>query len=201
MLDSAGDAPTAAGTIGLFLRDRKGNVFALTNYHVAASVLIRNNQLQYDVLRNPRHDVRIGGFNFPLHIGSLDPAIDAALVFVGFQAAVTNRLPDLNRIDPDVFIDGALAASDVNKPVGVYLASRGGRIGRAITDNSTPLNSRLMQFVDLITVRACGTGGDSGGTVLMNGNQMLGIIFGDDDDFSYIIPYYKIRRFYPLQII
>jgi hypothetical protein len=203
LLDSVHDPRGGeTGALGLFLQDNRGNVFALTNYHVAAQDLIQRGIFEYDPTRNPpRHDVQIGGFMHRLYKGKFDQEIDAAFIRMGPGTSISNALADGTNIDNRNFLEGPLDASLRNKPTKVYLRSRGDQIGRLVTDNSAPLSSRDMQFLDMVTVKLCGDNGDSGGLVLANSNQVLGIILGCDEDSTYIVPYYKIHDFFSLQII
>lgn len=191
-----------SGTLGLFLEDNRQNVFALTNYHVAAQHLIRQGIFEYDQTRNrARYDVQIGGFMHRLIRGRFDQELDVAFVGIGPGTTVSNALVDGTDIDTRNFVEGPLDARLRYRPAKVYLRSRGGPIGRQVTDNSAPLSCRAMQFVDMVTVKLCGDDGDSGGLVLANSNQVLGIIVGCDQESTYIIPYFKIHDFFPLQII
>lgn len=73
-MDIVSDSQTGnPGTFGLLLHDRRGNVFGLTNYHVAAEQLLHNQILSYDVTKgDSKHDVEVGGFICSLHKGTFD---------------------------------------------------------------------------------------------------------------------------------
>lgn len=203
IMDMVSDDQTGnQGTLGLLLQDRRENIFGLTNYHVAAEGLLENRIFSYDVTNgDPRHDVTVGGRVCRLHIGTFNPDLDVALIFLGAQMPVNNNLPDGRRVNNTTFIDGPLPITVRSKIVSLYLPSRNGRITKSIEDNQAPLNVRLMRFIELVTVNRCTRNGDSGSLVLGDGNMVLGIVLGADDDFTYIVPYYKIFKFFPLNII
>ncbi len=48
-------------------------------------------------------------------------------------------------------------------------------------------------FDSIIKARKFSNKGDSGGVVLNENNQIIGLLFGDDDMFSYIIPYNALK--------
>lgn len=203
IMDPISDLPNGnQGTLGLMLKDRRENIFALTNYHVAAESLLHNQIFLYDVTRgDPRHDVQVGGNVCRLHVGKFSTEIDAAYVFIGSNLSVNNVLPDGRRVNNQVFIDGPLPPTVRNKIVSLYLPSRGGRINKPIEDNQAPLNTRIIRFIELVTVAKCSRGGDSGSLVMGDNNMVLGIVLGADDDFTYIVPFYKIHDFFPLLIV
>lgn len=203
IMDVVSDSQTGnPGTLGLLLQDQRENVFGLTNYHVAAERLLQDRIFSYDVTEgDPRHDVAVGGSICRLHIGTFNQNLDVALIYLGSQLSVNNSLPDGRRVNNTTFIDGPLPVTVRNKIVSLYLPSRNGRISKPIKDNQAPLNHRLMRFIELVTVNRCSRGGDSGSLVLGDDNMVLGIVLGADDDFTYIVPYYKIFKFFPLNII
>lgn len=203
IMDTVSDSQNGnVGTLGLLLQDRRDNVFGLTNYHVAAEQLLQNRIFYYDVTKgDPRHDVEVGGRICRLQVGTFSPNLDVALIYLGSQLSVNNGLPDGSCVNNTTFIDGPLPVTVRNKIVSLYLSSRNGKISKPIEDNQAPLNHRLMRFIELVTVNRCSRGGDSGSLVLGDENMVLGIVLGADDDFTYIVPYYKIFNFFPLNII
>jgi hypothetical protein len=191
-----------SGTLGLLLKDKRENYFGLTNYHVAAERLLQRNILSYDVTSgDPRHNVSIGGAICKLHKGTFNQQLDVAFIFIGSDILASNSLPGGGRVNDSTFIRGPIPPTARKNIVSLYLPSRGGKINKQIEDNDAPLNHRLMRFIELITVTKCTRGGDSGSLVLAEGAKALGIVLGADDDFTYIVPYYKIHNYYPLQII
>lgn len=202
-MDSVRDAQSNnPGTLALILKDNRENYFGLTNYHVAAEQLLQNGKFSYDVTRgDPRHDVFVGGNSCRLHVGAFEPNLDAAFVFLGSNLVVSNALPDGIRINTSTFIEGPISVSERGKIASLYLPSRAGRFNTPILENNIPLNHRLVRFTNLIAVRKCSRGGDSGSLVLLDRNILLGIIIGGDEVYSYIVPYFKIHSFFPLQII
>jgi len=190
-----------AGSLGLFLKDRSDNVFGLTNYHVAAETLFHRHIFSYDVTSgDPRHDVVVGESICRLHIGTFEPDLDAALIFLGSGINITNELPGGDYVNNSSFIDGPIPVTIRGKMVSLYLPSQGGRIDMHIEDHQAPLSYGPVEFKALVTVNRCSDGGDSGSLVLGNKNMVIGIVLGGDDDFTYIVPYYKIYDFFPLDI-
>ncbi len=203
IMDPVRDEETGnPGALGLLLKDGRDNVYGLTNYHVAAEHLMQQQRFFYDVTQgDPRHDVSIGGSLGRLFKGTMEPELDVALVFLGSFISVSNALPDGRSVNNTGFIPGPIPPAARNSPVALYIPSRNGRFNRVIEDNEAPLNTRIMRFIELIMVKRCTRGGDSGSIVLAGNNLVLGIVLGADDEFTYIVPYYKIHKFFPLQII
>lgn len=203
IMDPVKDGPESTpGTLGLILRDNQQNFFGLTNYHVAAQELLGNNIRFYDAAAgHPRHDVNVGGIMGRLDYGGFNQDIDAAIVNISYATSLSNRLPDGTTVDNTDFVRGRLNASIRGKRVKLYLPSRGGRIILPIRAHEYPLNHRLVQFRELITVNRCTEGGDSGSIVVMENNYALGIVVAGDDHFTYIVPYYKIHNFFRLSIL
>jgi len=200
ILDTVQDIPTGErGTLGFFVRDRLENIFAVTNYHVAARDLMRHKIYSYDAANGgPRYDVLVAGRKGELFKGLFDAQRDVAFVSLG-PIAVNNRLPDGRVIDNRDFIHGPHGTSLRGQRVKICLRSYEGTLNVTVTDNSAPCHSRFMEFIDMITVKSCADNGDSGGVVLLN-DQVLGIILGSDEDATYIVPYQKIYNFlsYPI---
>jgi hypothetical protein len=194
------------GTLGLFLTDGR-DVFALTNYHVAAWDLMERGIFYYDTLSNDLPDsLSINEQNVNLQIGRFSKNIDAAFIKLGPVSAinVSNNLADGTKIDNKNYVPGPISPKLVNNLVSVYTPSRhpNGYTVKVI-DNSVCFNSLYKDHVfnGIIAIDLCTQEGDSGSIVISESCQMLGIIVGADDSYSYVIPYYLINNFKSLSII
>jgi hypothetical protein len=201
------------GTAGLFVTDSDNRVYMLTNYHVVAEEMMRDEIYYY---RRPAsqnlNDVKItsptnqvmGRFQE----GVLDHDVDAAFVEISLEPnAGMNTLPDQNQVKGRISIK-PYPPSFKGKPVLVY--SYYNRMGAdaVISNNSVVLHTSNpnIYFVDLLEIRPQVTrGGDSGGAVLTPSFAILGIVVGGVDDDqggkTYVIPFYKIDDFKNIFII
>ncbi|OMP74705.1 hypothetical protein [[Flexibacter] sp. ATCC 35208] len=199
-LDEIRDLPTGEkGTLGVFVTNNGTDIFAVTNFHVAAAGLLDHNKLEYDAHSDTRYDVGVAGFTGRLYKGEVTSRRDVAFVSLG-PATVNNVLPDGIRIGRD-FLPGPFESRLRGKPVKAYLRRyRSGFVLPVLSDNA-PCNTVYMQFFKLITVKRCSERGDSGGIVLAPDNSVVGIILGGNKESTFIIPYYEIFKFLPFRII
>lgn len=193
------------GTAGLFVTDSTNRVFVLTNYHVVAERLI--NQGVFYFRREPgdnRRDVRLvsaGGsiIEGMFAEGILNHGVDAAFVFLPIPPNNNlNRLPDGGIVRGKLDVR-PIPDSFRNRPVVVYSHFHPRGITSIINDNSAVLftNDPAIFFEDVIQLKPRVTdGGDSGSIVLTPSGAVLGIIVGaDQNDHSYVIPFFKINDF------
>jgi len=201
------------GSVGVKVRRKeRGREFFyfLTNYHVAASNLIRSGVLSYRFPQElgERQMVVPSQFSDPDNlefIGALQEGVlsffhDTALILLSDPSSCINRLPDGNLIDGglDVFND----ASFVGKPVTIYGAISKGKSNTIRSVNSTQrfeVEGRVHEMKQLIQIEKFSLPGDSGSVVTI-GNKIIGIHVGSDDQFSYAIPIMRILNFFNIQI-
>ena len=192
------------GTAGLFVTDNSNRVFMLTNYHVVAERMIQDGTYYY---RRPtsqiRNDVKIltnpttpitGRFEE----GLVSKDIDAAFVelFIPPDPRM-NLLPDQN-IVRGIVSTRPYPPSFNGKSLFVYsYFNRNGRQG-TINDNSSIVHTANPNvfFEDVLQITPKITrGGDSGGIVVTPSFAVLGIVVGADNNYTYVIPFYKIDDF------
>lgn len=192
------------GTLGLILKDAQGNLYALTNYHVAAESFLKKGIIFYDITKGaPAHQVSVNNQPAWLYKGFFNNQIDAALVLLTPGTNANNLLPgpQLSQVNNNSFIQGPLPATATNKTATLYIPSQNGRLSMPVKANSAPLNAGIVFFQDLISFDRCTQGGDSGSVVLIGKNETLGIVLGADDENTFVVPYYKIHKSLPLQIV
>ncbi|RPD43096.1 hypothetical protein [Chitinophaga barathri] len=190
------------GTIGLFLRNSRNDLFALTNYHVAANSLKRSGQFVFDRATNPAiHRVAVGNLIGTLYKGKFTQQIDAAIVLLQEGAIVHNVLPDGRAFIRNDFHQKKNLGAIKNKPAELYVRSKGGRFTTPIIDVLKPFRDAVpFEFLDMIMITRCTVLGDSGSLLLQDG-MIVGIVLGGDDLYTYIVPYYKIFDEFKLTIL
>ena len=196
ILDTVRDLQTGeTGTLGLFVQDNHSNIYAITNYHVAADGLIKNHRLSFDVsLGDQSRDVGVAGFTGRLFKGKIDSEIDIAFIRLLSGAPVNNSF-DLTRIVQD-FVRGPFDGKLIHAPIKVFIRSKRSILPRIVINDEAPLNTGIMQFFELVSFPKAGIPGDSGGVVVNSKNQVLGIYVGSDPINSYCIPFYKVQDYF-----
>ena len=187
--------PTEVGSVGLFLKDEHDRVFVLTNYHVVARKEMKAGRFEYERNSNQKENVTVRDLNGTVYSGRLEcgvfsSEIDAAFaeLFV-FPDDSMNSLPDGSNVQGYSY-----QCPFKNSPVTVYsYYNRGGR--STIVKNQsavfrTGFNDKYIS--DTILIERCTDDGDSGGLVVTSTNSVLGIVTGGDNNYTYVIPYYKI---------
>jgi hypothetical protein len=206
---SALSARTSFGSAGLYLTDAsRVRTFVLTNYHVAAWNLMKNNQYFYRRSPNQNQNnaqAADGVQRIPgrVEIGEFSNEVDAAFIELPIPPGPLNSLPNGQYVNTP--IEGPYPVSLMNRYASVFSSSHPNGIVASIASNSSPFNTNfhgiVMRDVLLLTPPVTNHG-DSGSIVtLTNDYSILGIVTGGDDKFTYVIPYYKINQFFPLTIL
>jgi hypothetical protein len=203
-----------SGTIALkVFRREDGRImhYLLTNYHVAAFDLLRNDQFRYRFPPpitnrqimvpaqkvNPANEDFIGAF----YEGRLSPFFDIALILLNDENEASNEIDGFTiREFMDVHGDtGSLAGRSVT----LYGAVSGKKVSPVVSVHSHQVfgyaGGNTMELLELIQVKRFSVSGDSGSPVIMNG-KIIGIHVGADDHFSYAIPIKRVLDFYKLKI-
>lgn len=187
------------------------NFYLVTNYHVAAFDLLRQQKFSYDVAKNDQllqlvmpswqadHNQQNKiGF---LYKGLFDEWHDTALVRIPDATNVTNLLSAgvkindvLDLVDDETFL---------GKMVTMYGGSSGVMSNKKIISVNSSQRGRIngQPFIknELIQVEKMSNGGDSGSPVLI-GDQLIGIIIGADRNNTYVLSAAKIINFFNLKI-
>lgn len=187
------------GTVGVFVRDSNDNIYAITNYHVAAWNHMLNNQFEFNGNEN---DVVVdNSIQSNLIFGLFSTEIDVAFVKVPNFSGLSNNFLSGNYIQS--FALGPISPNAIGLDLKVYSRSKPTGISCTLKNNSAVFNTgfRNLLLKDVIMLdRVLTIGGDSGSAVMAQ-NTLIGIIIGADDKYSYAIPYFKINRFVSLDII
>lgn len=189
-----------AGTLGLLLSDNQGNVYGLTNFHVAAEDLMHRGTFVIPANGVSAPSVRIGGALFQVVRGEFNNLVDFAIIHLGFNHSPVNRLPDGTAVGISGFVRGPIPASLVGKNARVFLGSRKGIPSFPVVDINLPLQVDNHRFQGLIAIPRCSKDGDSGSLVTDENTRVLGIVLGRDDHFTYLIPYFQIDSMLSLNL-
>jgi hypothetical protein len=203
-----------SGTVALKVFRREGEKavhYLLTNYHVAAFDLLRNDQFRYrfppnipnrQVMvpaqkTNPANNDFIGSFSE----GRLSPLYDIALILLNDENEASNTVDGFTIKE---FIDVQTNARDlIGSSVTLYGAFSGKKISPVVSVHSHQVfgyaGGNTMELLELIQVNRFSGPGDSGSPVVLNG-KIIGIHVGADDNFSYAIPIKRVLDFYKLKI-
>lgn len=191
-----------AGKIGVFVRDGQ-KAFAVTNYHVAAGGLMAEDILFFDASSGEQADTLfINDQREFLNIGIFSTELDVAFVTAGDSGDVSNRLP--GDVTPRDFVPGPIDSTWNGKSVFIFSKTNPEGTTVRLRNNSTTFDPQfpgVSKIVGAVAIDRCTNHGDSGSLVLSNDLQVLGIVTGADDSFTYVIPYYKIFNFNKLPIL
>jgi hypothetical protein len=189
----------AIGTVGVFVRDSNNNIYAITNYHVAAWNHMLNNKFEFN--GNENNVFVDNTIQSNLILGLFSNEIDVAFVRIPNTSGLSNRFLSGNYIQS--FALGPITPNAVGQDLKVY--SRSNPLGSAgiMKSNSAVFSTgfRNILLKDVIMFdRILTIGGDSGSAVMAQ-DTLVGIIVGADEKYTYAIPYFKINSFLSLEII
>ncbi len=195
-----------AGTISFVAESASmpGTWYIVTNYHVVAMELLKQNIRSYE---NPSAGIKVvspawfymedeKNIKGSMVMGRFSQFHDVAFVRLDKHTGFVNRFKDDTQITG--FLDVFRKPFYKNKEVKMYGARSGVRTGRIINvdvnmDFTGPGNiSNAM--VELLELEKMSCPGDSGSPVLYEG-QIIGIIVGSNDQYSYAIPIDKIINY------
>jgi len=187
----------SVGTAGVFLQDNSQNIYALTNYHVVGWDLMTHGQFYFQGADS--QNLTVNNRPSVFREGILSNQLDAAFIFIpGAPQIPLNIMADGTAING--FITGPISSSIIGKTVRIYSNTKNG-VAANVVSNSGIFYTGFedISITNAIVLPACTIKGDSGAAVLV-GNYLLGIVTGADNNYTYVIPYYKIRNFKPLDI-
>ncbi len=188
------------GTLGLILNDDQGNFYGLTNYHVTCTSLINSGTFDFNVENGDGPiSIKITNRVFFLFKGTFSDGLDIMFILLGSDSNIIDTINE-NSFTNGKFVEGPIL-SNFKKPEVVLYLNGGNVIYKRINDNSAAINSRGNYFYHLLTVDKTSEYGDSGSLVTLLDGTVLGIVLGSDDSETYILPYYKIDKYFSLQII
>lgn len=185
------------GTIGVFVK-YSGNIFGITNYHVAGKDRMMNNEFFFN---GADGDISIDDEPEVFTEGIFSNEIDVAFIQLQNNVNASNILIDGTQING--FINGPLTSDANGTDVTVYSRINNSAGQGVINSNAVIFNTGFnnLTMKEIIQVSPLlSQHGDSGGPVLI-GNSILGIIVGGDDFYTYVIPFFKIRNFKSLDIL
>jgi hypothetical protein len=185
------------GTLGIVLVD-DFDWLGLTNYHVAAFDRMLAGDFFFE---GSDKKISVDGRQAEFIEGIFSDELDIAYLRMEPDGDDPNIMSDGSRIAG--FIQSPIRPGIIGRQVMVYAKSnRNGRSAR-IKNNSTVFDTGFegMQIIDVLQIHPIVTRkGDSGGLVVIDGDLLLGIVIGGDDEFTYAIPYHKINAFKSLPI-
>lgn len=185
------------GTVGVFVEDQNKNIYAITNYHVAAWDKMLNNQFEFN---GSDTSIIVGNQTSNLVIGLFSNEIDVAFVKVNNRTDLNNQFLSGNYIQ--TYAQGPIQPNAIGQQLTVYARSK--PIGKTsfLKNNRAIFHTGFRNLVleNVIMLDKVTLGGDSGSAVMIQ-NILLAIIVGADDRYTYAIPYYKINNFLSLKII
>lgn len=184
--------------------------YVLTNYHVAAPDLLLNKQYMYWMGNDTQFkECVMPSWNYQkkesniigyLYRGLFDNWHDVALIKLYDPGRVTNYTPG-NEIPVsglDIFNDESFHGSKVT----MYSSNTGRRETYIISTNSSQvflIHGRKLTKENLIQVKKISQKGDSGSPIFLNG-QVVGLLIGADDSYSYILPIQRILNHFQLKL-
>lgn len=185
------------GTVGVFVRDTFNQVYAVTNYHVAAW----NHMLKYKFhFKGNEPGVVVGTTNGNLITGAFTKEIDFAFVKVHNSGGASNSFGDGNSISS--FFLGPISPGVINRAAKVYSRYKPNGVSTIIRDNEAVFVTNFMglKLEKMIMLDRVTYPGDSGSAVMI-GDNLLALIVGADDFYTYAFPYHKINSVLPYTII
>jgi hypothetical protein len=182
------------GSLGPFLTDGI-TAYMSTNFHVAAWNLMQSNQFFFNINNGDGPDeLNIDNENCSLSFGSFGGTLDMALIEVGQAGDFNNSLSDGNVISNKVIPDPNL----IEPPFYTYCPiTHPSGFTVNLVSNDMPFNT-LFNDVTLqhaIAFDRYSNPGDSGSPVLNGNFQIVGILVGADNSYSYVIPFLTIIDF------
>lgn len=197
---------SSGGSIGLFVKDDFGKVYALTCYHVLGAHLISNGDYSFnksgsltnydvEILREAGNSV-VGTFC----AGRISTQIDAALVYLPSESI--DQL-SINRINGDP-ITNYVGRNYHNRIVRSYGYWNYNKLAKVDSISGVVLNDltgyNLTGLIELSKVVS--RPGDSGGLLMLDNPFMpIGIIIGANKLHTYAVPLEKILSHFTLKII
>lgn len=185
------------GTVGVFVEDQNQNVYAVTNYHVAAWDKMLNNQFEFN---GSDSSIVVGNQTSNLVIGLFSNEIDVAFVKVNNRTGLNNHFLSGNYIQ--TYAQGPIQPNAIGQQLTIYARSKPAGKNSYLKNNRVIFYTGFRNLIleNVIMLDKVTLGGDSGSAVMIQ-NILLAIIVGADDRYSYAIPYYKINNFLSLKII
>lgn len=184
--------------------------YVLTNFHVAAADLLKEEEYEYDYTPGTdRNECVMPAWTYSdnsenrighLYQGLFDAFHDIALICLNKPSAITNKTPD------DILLKESLDIFNKDKYktlfVHMYGSLSGRKKGTIVSVNSSQvfeLNNKLYTKENLIQISRISERGDSGSVVILN-ELVIGILIGADSLFSYVIPIQRILNRFNLQL-
>ena len=184
------------GSIGLMLTDGI-RAYALTDYHVAAWDLMQNDQFSYNVtFGDPPKSLEIDSNPYPFIMGAFGDSLDMAIIEVGMASNFDNVLPDGNTVISNAGADvSTLTTKSLVNAYTPYTHPTGYVVN--VVSNAVPFDTGVNGIVlqKIVCIDKCSTDGDSGSPVFDSKFNIIGIITGADDSYTYVIPYASISQF------
>ena len=185
------------GTIGVFLKDSQ-NIYGLTNYHVVAGDRMANNDFFFNGNDN---NIFVEDQPESFVEGTFSNEIDVAFIQLNNHVNTSNTLIDGTTITG--YVGGPITPQAIGTTIRIYSRINQQAFDRVMSNNAAIFDTGFnnIKMKDIIqSAQPITKHGDSGGPVLID-NSILGIIVGSDDSYDYIIPFFKIRNFKPLEIL
>jgi len=186
-----------AGSIGLYVKDPLGSVFAVTNYHVVAKKLLNAGQTFYqyttyqdNVIIEGKDGNRTGAFA----TGTVNKNVDVAFVKLHGELGFTNILP--GGPANGIWTRDKVLSSLKGQTIRVFSLFNNGReavVNSVLVPMLYPGTNIMINLIRLD--RVISSPGDSGGLVTDTINRIVGIVMGADGDATYVVPFYEITNF------
>ncbi|HRN49412.1 MAG TPA: trypsin-like peptidase domain-containing protein [Niabella sp.] len=196
----------AVGSLGVFVKDDNEIVYALTNFHVARWSKIDSDGLgSADREENdPKNDLEItlsnGSKLYGTFItGKINRKVDVAFVEIdnGDLDKINNELPHVSR-------GNVLGKSTIQKNNAVTVFGfRNSNRNATISDEKATLHTdeKNIYFEEILQLHPKVTQkGDSGGLVLNEFENAVGLIVGADKMYSYAIQFSEINQYKAINI-
>jgi hypothetical protein len=196
-------ADSAKGTLGAVVVDSRGVQFGLTCAHVVAPWAAKNPFGRLVTLSVPGTDesVALGTVEDWTRFSSLDHnTADAALVRLGAGVVVDNALGAAPTID-----DSPIDQLDLLHDTSVRIRTRRGEIAGLIDSVKNDLDfgfaGRNFSFSNIVAYRASVMSGDSGSSVILGADRLLGLHFAGQGAIGpgYCVTGRKILQAFPLR--
>lgn len=188
------------GTLGAYLT-RNGNIYALSNYHVYGRKYINEGKLHYKRSTNNQSPPDIlFKKGYKESYGILEEGyigeIDAAIARIGRTSDFENFIP-FHGFPRDIRV--VEMPNHRGKPVYVFGAISGKKnsnLSGKVYNYYAELGSIGVTFKELICINPVTVKGDSGAAVTDLNLNIIGIIVGSDDKYSYVIPIVRIMSYF-----
>ncbi|MEZ5106645.1 MAG: hypothetical protein R2757_19235 [Draconibacterium sp.] len=189
--------PDSTGTLGLFVKKEdeayKDKTFLLSCYHVLCPSEFATKVGSYKAnVANGRAVLapgKVDGNSQPIATlieGAFSNKIDAAIALVNEGVLIDTKPWRLNPVNPSVRSQYSLEHGHRVRFTGRSSGQMDGTIESYW--GSVNLKSENCSFEEIIITSKISTKGDSGGCVYDENDRPIGILFADDESYSYLIP-------------